>query len=79
MEKVGDMKFIDFEDVLDRDLGKVGTPKRDEFERKVDESVHAYRLGEAIKSDLKVGKRLQHNHTNHEQSIQGSWNCNGNT
>ena len=49
MEKVGDMKFIDFEDVLDRDLGKVGTPKRDEFERKVDESVHAYRLGEAIK------------------------------
>ena len=39
MEKVGDMKFIDFEDVLDRDLGKVGTPKRDEFERKVDESV----------------------------------------
>ena len=44
MEKVGDMKFIDFEDVLDRDLGTVGTPKRDEFERKVDESVHAYRL-----------------------------------
>ena len=34
MEKVGDMKFIDFEDVLDRDLGKVGTPNR---------------LGEAIK------------------------------
>lgn len=33
------------DDVLDRDLGKVGTPKRDEFERKVDESVHAYRLG----------------------------------
>ena len=58
MEKVGDMKFIDFEDVLDRDLGKVGTPKRDEFERKVDESVHAYRLGEAIKK-----ARLQQNLT----------------
>ncbi len=42
MEQVGDMKFIDFEDVLDRDLGKVGTPKRDEFERKVDESVRAH-------------------------------------
>lgn len=41
MEQVGDMKFIDFEETLDRDLGKVGTPKRDEFERKVDESVHA--------------------------------------
>ena len=41
MEKIGDMKFIDFDDMLDRDLGKVGTPKRDEFERKVDESVRA--------------------------------------
>ena len=29
MEQVGDLKFIDFEEVLDRDLGKVGTPKRD--------------------------------------------------
>ena len=29
MEQVGDMKFIDFEETLDRDLGKVGTPKRD--------------------------------------------------
>ncbi len=46
MEKIGDMEFIDFEDVLDRDLGKIGTPKRDEFERKVDESVRANRFGE---------------------------------
>ena len=30
------MKFIDFEDALDRDLGKVGTPKRDAFESSVD-------------------------------------------
>jgi hypothetical protein len=43
MEQVGDMKFIDFEETLDRDLGKVGTPKRDEFERKVNESVRANR------------------------------------
>ena len=35
MEKVGDMKFIDFEDVLDRDLGKVGTPKRDALRKHV--------------------------------------------
>ena len=33
------MKFVDFEEILERDLGKVGTPKRDEFERKVDESL----------------------------------------
>ena len=45
MERVGDLKFIDFEETLDRDLGKVGTPKRDAFERSVDEAVHAYTLG----------------------------------
>lgn len=43
MEQIGDMKFIDFEETLERDLGKVGTPKRDEFERTVEESVHANR------------------------------------
>ena len=43
------MKFIDFEETLDRDFGPVGTPRRDEFERNVDESVHAYKLGEAIR------------------------------
>jgi ribosome-binding protein aMBF1 (putative translation factor) len=43
------MKFIDFEETLDRDLGPVGTSKRDNFERNVDEAVHAYKLGEAIR------------------------------
>ena len=47
MIQVGDMKFIDFEETLDRDLGPVGTSKRDNFERNVDEAVHAYKLGEA--------------------------------
>ena len=41
MEQIGNMNFIDFEDVLERDLGKIGTPKRDEFERKVDKTVRA--------------------------------------
>ena len=49
MIQVGDMKFIDFEETLDRDLGPVGTSRRDNFERNVDEAVHAYKLGEAIK------------------------------
>ena len=57
MIQVGDMKFIDFEDTLDRDLGPVGTPKRDAFERDVDESVHAYKLGEAIKQ-ARLSKKL---------------------
>ena len=37
------------DDVLDKHFGKVGTPKRDAFESDVDEALHAYRLGEAIK------------------------------
>ena len=45
MERVGDLKFIDFKETLDRDLGKVDTPKRDAFESSVDEAVHAYKLG----------------------------------
>lgn len=49
MKQVGDMKLYNFEELLDEDYGKVGTPERDEFERKVDEAVHAYRVGEAIK------------------------------
>ena len=41
MEQIGDMMFVDFEEILERDLGKIGTPKRDEFERKVDKTVRA--------------------------------------
>ena len=41
MEQIGNMNFIDFEDVLERDLGKVGTSKRDEFKRKVNKAVRA--------------------------------------
>ncbi|MBP5340626.1 MAG: helix-turn-helix transcriptional regulator [Prevotella sp.] len=61
MEQIGDMKFIDFEEVLDRDLGKVGTPRRDAFESSVDEAVYAYKLGEAIKK-----ARLENNLTQEE-------------
>ena len=44
--------------LLDKHFGKVGTPRRDDFERSVAESVHAYKLGEAIKK-----ARLQQNLT----------------
>ena len=37
------------DDMLDKHFGKVGTPKRDAFESDVDEALHAYRLGEAVK------------------------------
>ena len=43
------MKLYDFEELLEEDYGPIGTPARDAFERDVDEAVHAYKLGEAIK------------------------------
>ena len=50
MEQIGDMKIYSLEEVKDELLGKIGTPERDEHERKVEEALHAYRIGEAIKS-----------------------------
>jgi ribosome-binding protein aMBF1 (putative translation factor) len=49
MKKVGNMKLYSFEELLEEDYGKVGTPERDAFEHSVDEAVQAYRVGEAIK------------------------------
>lgn len=45
------MNLIPFEKVLDEFYGKIGTPERDEHERKVGEALHAYRIGEAIKAE----------------------------
>lgn len=44
MEQVGNMKFIDFEETLDRNTS---APKRDAFEIGVDDAVQAYNFGEA--------------------------------
>lgn len=52
MEQVGKLKLYSSEEVLDKHFGKVGTPRRDEFERSVASSVHAYELGEAIKKPV---------------------------
>ena len=49
MEQIGNMKLYSFEEVKYELRGKVGTPERDEHERKVAEAVHAYHIGEAIK------------------------------
>ena len=46
---MGQMKLLDYEDILTEQYGEIGTPRRDQFERQVDEAVHAYRIGEAVK------------------------------
>ena len=61
MKKVGDLELYGLEEVLDEALGPIGTPERDEHEMRVNEAVHAYRVGEAVKK-----ARLQQNMTQEE-------------
>lgn len=51
MKKVGTMKLYTLDEVLDEQIGKKGTPRRDEHERRVDEALHNYKIGEAIKAE----------------------------
>lgn len=61
MKQLGNMKLYTLEEVKDELIGKIGTPERDEHERKVEEALHAYRIGEAIKAE-----RLRQNLTQAE-------------
>ena len=42
-------KLYTLGEMKDRHIGLVGTPEREEYERKVQEDVEAYHLGEAIR------------------------------
>lgn len=42
-------KLYTTNELLDRDLGLVGTPERDAFDKQVAEEIQAYHVGEAIK------------------------------
>jgi len=44
------MELIPFDDLLTEFYGEKGTPKRDNFERSVEEAVQAYQLGEVIRN-----------------------------
>ena len=50
MKQVGNMKLYSLEEVTDELIGQKGTPERDDFDCKVEEALHAYRIGEAIKN-----------------------------
>lgn len=59
MKQKGDMKLYTFDEILDEDLGKVGTPKRDAFESDVEAEIHAYNIGEAIRQARKAKNLTQ--------------------
>lgn len=43
------MKYCTFEELKDRNSGKIGTPERDAYEAAVQEEIRAYHIGEAIR------------------------------
>ena len=57
--QIGNMKLYSFDEILDEDLGKVGTPDRDAFEAEVAAEIHAYHIGEAIKQARKENNLTQ--------------------
>ncbi len=58
---MGNMKPYSLEEVTDELIGKKGDPERDKFDRDVEEALHAYRIGEAIKKE-----RIKQNLTQEE-------------
>ena len=53
MKQLGKLKLYDFEEILDEDLGKSGTPARDAFEAQAEAEIHAWHIGEAIRQARK--------------------------
>ena len=53
------MKLHTLEEIEDKYLGPIGTPKRDEYERKLADELHAYCVGEAIKKAREAQKLTQ--------------------
>lgn len=43
------MEYTSLEELEDKYIGKIGTPRRDAYEESLQEEIHAYHIGEAIK------------------------------
>lgn len=61
MEKAANIKLYTLDEVTDELIGKKGTKQRDNFDNEVEEALHAYQIGEAIKK-----ARMQNNLTQEE-------------
>jgi ribosome-binding protein aMBF1 (putative translation factor) len=53
------MKLHTLDEMTDKYIGPIGTPKRDQFEAKLAAELHAYHVGEAIKQAREAQKLTQ--------------------
>ena len=72
-----EMKLTSFEEFQDKNFGKIGTPERDAFEKKVDDAIQAYRtVGRenrcAKSSNHKIGAWTWHHFRHYGKDIQGN-------
>ena len=51
MKQIGNMKLYSLEEVTDELIGSKGSLEREKFDRQVEESLHTYRIEEAIKKE----------------------------
>lgn len=65
------MKVHTMNELLDRDLGPVGTKERDEFEKEAADDIQAYRVGEAIKR-ARLSKNLTQEQLGDKVGVQRS-------
>ena len=68
------MKLYTLNELMDRDIGPIGTPKRDEFERKLADELHAYHIGEAIKK-ARMAQSLTQEELGQRTGVQRSQVC----
>ena len=68
------MKLYTLNELMDRDIGPVGSPKRDEFERKLADELHAYHIGEAIKK-ARMAQSLTQEELGQRMGVQRSQVC----
>ena len=57
MKQIGEMKLYTMDEMLDKHIGPIGSPERNDFETAIEEEVAAYHIGEAIKQARK-GRNL---------------------
>ena len=53
------MKLHTLDELMDRDIGPIGTPKRDTFEEKLAANFHAYHVGETIRQAREANNLTQ--------------------
>ena len=51
MKHTGNMKLYSLDEVTNELIGQKGTPERDDFDNKVEEALHAYRIGAVIRAE----------------------------